>query len=207
MSKFKEGDRVRYIVEGDNILFGEEGVVEMVRYYEGSTSLTVRFPSKDRPWGLGAEEVELVAAAESELERLVRVANEGTVASKEIDAKYANQVEEITEETDKSVFISYRIKPIFEPFNVGPGVSGKLGESKWRVKLEGDRLHIGCRNFPVSWLKNALTALCRNPNTNSCTIGTHTIVASRGGVSSVGETISWEAADKILAALEKAGVK
>lgn len=56
--KFKVGDRVRYIVQNDNVPYGEEGVVESADEPGTWCHYSVNFPSKDRLWNVTEQELE-----------------------------------------------------------------------------------------------------------------------------------------------------
>lgn len=135
---------------------------------------------------------------ESELERLVRVANEGDAAIKVLKEKYPNDV--IDNEGDPitrygSTFtFSIKPKPAFEPFTVGSG---------WTVKLEGETLHIGCKTYVANLFKSDLNFV------NSTGTGrNYDLRATRVDVrDKEGHSITWSDADRILAALKKAGIK
>lgn len=101
-------------------------------------------------------------------------------------------------------------QPTFEPFYVGyPEQIGYLpGDNRakpWKVELKGDRLHVGCKDFSAKHAKKWLFNLTKN-NTNIGHLN-HNLLATRSGIKYNKYMISWEDADKILEALEKAGVK
>lgn len=112
--------------------------------------------------------------------------------------------------TFKMTTFRIKPKPAFEPFYVG--ISDYHPQS-WQVKLEGETLHIGCTKFSAKEVKRVLLNLCRN---NYCDEVTehYRFEARRAGISmhgSVSEArhetlISWVDTDRILAALETAGV-
>jgi hypothetical protein len=154
--------------------------------------------------------------AESELERLVRVANEGTRAKRELRAKYKGQWENTTVQhgqmlldadhwTDKDKYVDevFRIKPrpAFEPFGVGPADS--TGYQNWRVSLsdDGKELSVGCQKFDAQWAHQLLIDFCKR-DCNMSQKGGREIYAGRKGISINGSTLSWPDADRILAALE-----
>jgi hypothetical protein len=154
---------------------------------------------------------------ETELERLVRVANDGVNAAMIIDRKYTGLVEDISEPCGggKYEYISYRIKlnPAFEPFYVGPPCNPNIPNSRpgWLVKLEGgDTLHVGCKSLPA-WLAAQHLRCFLQGNESERTMSNldqTEMFATKNGIKISGQgTISWADADRILAALEKAGVK
>jgi hypothetical protein len=93
--------------------------------------------------------------------------------------------------------------PTFKPFTVGDG---------WEVKLEEDVLLVGCESFPSAWAKKALSHLTRSSSTKYTRSGDRDhwgkleLFARRDGVHHTGGIISWTEADKILKALEEAGI-
>lgn len=155
--------------------------------------------------------LELVTSAvvltESELEELVKKANEGLEACKIINTRYKNQVQERNVDLlskkehpwqdfdDDGYFVEYRVKPKkFTPFTVGKG---------WKVELKpgSTDLTIGCRSYYVGDVKKAFTKLCRESGSN------HGLFhARRDGITENGEKLTWEEAEKILKALEEVGI-
>lgn len=208
MSKFKVGDRVvrtSYDCQysGGVIKVGDVGVVTSI---DG-----VGWISLDTHPKSGATLPDYYdLALETELERLVRVANEGALAMATLATEYPNsctvECKKMGSGMDAYNYAEYSVKPkpTFEPFYVGPNGGGDGGlKGSWLVKLEGNCLHIGCRSYNVSEVKNALHVF----NAGAVTMGSFR--AHRHGVyEAITPTnfISWADCDKIYQALEKAGI-
>ena len=145
---------------------------------------------------------------ESELETLVRKANEGRRALYTIMDKYPNKVEfnftpEVSYPINNTAFIkgqTYRIikpKPAFEPF---------LVNAKYQVYMVDDTLHIGCQTFNAVEARTALYAFIEEL-ANSWTLpnGDHILASKRGlwipGIE--GQGLTWADAEKILRALQE----
>ncbi len=139
----------------------------------------------------------------NELEDLVRMVNEGYQARKTLASKYPRQAEVRfgTSRVWKPIYIGFtcevrvKEKPKFEPFYVGAHHS---------VSLDGTTLHVGCQKFPVHFVRAAIQTL--NSQGGAYQTGTLIVHATRNGMRTEYGAITWEDADKILAALEKAGV-
>ncbi len=155
---------------------------------------------------------ELLSSDESEIESLVRKANEGLEAIEKL-LERENEVELYSEKNErvlKNIFPSgyckeyeharYRVPPkkTFTPFTVGKG---------WTVRLSEDRktLEIGCRKYDAGYVRREFKALCTT-ETHGSSFHDVRLLASRKGISDRGESITWEEAEKILKALEEAGV-
>jgi hypothetical protein len=168
---------------------------------------------------------DLCAKPETELERLVRVANEGAAAEWEIRKRFSEDVE-FRDETshgysgrwlpaaraDANVPVQWRVKPrpAFEPFYVGPAVkptsAGDAPPQAWRVSLsdDGKTLSVGCQTFDAKDAEAALRWLCVAKNSGT-QLGGRQLNAVRDGLQYTGlGRVSYEDADRILAALEKA---
>jgi hypothetical protein len=201
MAKFKKGDRVRCIKGWDyfRLFAGSEYIIDRVEDCEVAL--------RELP-GTGTfieSRFQLVAPAEqSELEELVATANAGFEALDKLRALHPNNVEVQNANDEKWRLIGawgewsevrYRIKqtPAFEPFTVGQG---------WRVELDGGMLRIGCQSFVPDVLRSYLIDLC---DRNALSAGN--LSATRTGVAMEGtpHSISWDDADRLLAALRKAG--
>lgn len=201
MSKFKVGDRVRLVKPKDGLTVGKVYIVEQYGSYGDDPAWnSVRYDNGE--WGQIVNHMynkgyfELVTPAESELERLVRVLNEGDVALRTIIEKYPTQV--VDDEGDPMTYYkphTYSIvKPKFEPFTVGNG---------WSVKLDGETLHVGCQPFIAKFFQKDMQRAVKG---DGSTIN-YSFIACRDGVKYGINQISWSDADRILAALEKAGIK
>lgn len=141
---------------------------------------------------------------ESELEQLVRIANEGSEAKAEIYRTYNNKVEDVGEiysgcdPRGCSTSIR-RIKvksPSFEPWTMKNG---------WEVKLNGDCLYIGCKIFPAKQFKKAAEA-AQDVNEPPHLLGFSPLYGKRHGLVWEGHTLNWEDADRIIEGLKKAGI-
>lgn len=206
MSKFKAGDRVQVVDPTHSLGVHDIRRGEIHTISEVTCTGAIHLIGKDDT-NYGDWRFKL--AEESELERLVRVANEGWAAIDELAEKYFGEYEsggnaynwEVRSKGQKGWRYRVKQKPKFEPFTVGSG---------WTVKLEGETLYIGCKSFPAKELKDALIEMGRNGRRGYPISGSSfKYFCTRQGVSrgEYGELVSWADADKILAALEKAGIK
>jgi hypothetical protein len=209
---FKLGDRVRYI--GPTSGGFTKGKIYIADQYVDKPGEFARLGT----WtddngscnGHDQKHFELVTSNESELERLVRVANEGALASYRLRTEFGHEIEfknngsyknwtPCHEITFSGTTAEYRIKqkPKFEPFVVGSG---------WQVKLEGDMLHIGCQKFNATSFKKAVKGAETGLITDRSVLAGVPMTGSRSGIEWDGHRMLWSDADKILAALEKAGI-
>lgn len=213
MSKFKVGDKVRYIGSSTVGLWDGEMVVSKVEV--NSDKYTCTHPSNGS-CNFWSVELQLSCNEETELERLVRVANVGLDAMDTMVKAHSTEVEWNSgfKFPDVCNWNRIRIKPLlaFQPFYVGPNKRTACTESctescrqddehkAWKVELRQGRLLIGCRDFDIKETYNLLTKLCveRRPWFDNYN-------ATRDGISKVDseDKISWQDADKIRAALEK----
>lgn len=224
---FKVGDKVRCIKSFTTVKnapkTGEIFTVTSVSgYYIGFPLLKLTDPiytesikKGDTPnWGL--DNFELVKENMKELEQLVQVANAGYRAIDIIRENFGTlveiknastngewqpiaQKEEVSLDTKKR---ELRIKPTpkFESFEVGP--------RRWKVKLDGNNLEIGCKTYNAVDLRIAFNSLIKITSCpNFQMLDGPLFSATRKGIFSEGHSITWEEAEKILNALEKAGVK
>jgi hypothetical protein len=249
--EIRVGDRVRSLVTTGysgrgSLTQGEVHVVERVQSPEGYPWVYVaRWPGFSfdaKSFELAEEETELERTrccrlgfvarsgeqSETELQRLVRTANEGLRAFKTIADKYDDQVNhrDLPGTLGSSMFRTSKVvksisridlgphmeaifngrgelfvekKPTFTPFKVGKG---------WEVKLseDGKTLTIGCRKYEAKVVRSAFQELTserafvyeHNPKLK--------FHASRNGVYENQEFISWADAEKILKSLEDSGV-
>jgi hypothetical protein len=173
---------------------------------------------------------DLCAKPETELERLVRVANVGLDAMRTLyQTTLGNQVRLGASEWmsdfhavsfqdffgsgggDKcQATLSIKRRPAFEPFYVGPAVkptsAGDAPPQAWRVSLsdDGKTLSVGCQTFDAKDAEAALRWLCVAKNSGT-QLGGRQLNAVRDGLQYTGlGRVSYEDADRILAALEKA---
>jgi hypothetical protein len=214
MSKFKVGDRVvrracdcQYT--GGVIKVGDIGIVTSI---DGFGWITLDTHPKS-----GATLPDYYdLALESELERLVRVANEGADAVHELSLKYWCDYE-----TREHRYV-VKPKPTFEPFYVGPlsctaphsycgqALPSCTLEGQWLVSLTDNFLSInfGARTyrFKAYDLMCALSDLTKN-STEFAVVSNWKLGCMREGICVDGRwQISWSDADRILAELEKAEV-
>jgi len=150
---------------------------------------------------------------ETELDRLVHIANEGIEAFLKLKREYLNKVEYLAHPKSRDAWVllesghfpyldwdlKLRVpqKPKFEPFTVGSG---------WQVKLEGDTLHIGCQDFNAKEFRRAVKH-SEGTGFDCFQLKGEDMSSGRAGVEWKGHKLSWIDADKILAALEQAGIK
>lgn len=158
--------------------------------------------------GLWFDEIELVKENMTELEQLVKQTNDGWEASFKL-RKYKDKLEFMPSNLEewgnwtssyglKPTKCRIKLKPSFEPFGVG---------FSWLVKLQGDTVHIGCKEFNASILKAALSLLNKSGGVHS------DFTCNRNGPQIYDKKedkfygIYWKESEKIVAALEQAGVK
>lgn len=206
MRLFKKGDKVRCIkktvLEIDTERHGRIGRIYTVREDQDALNPDIlRFLEIENSY---ASRFELI---ESELEELVRTANLGGEAVKRLLTDFKGQVEydglivdgiEALADYPKNPYVrksslaKYKVKtPVFEPFKIG----------ELAVALNAHLLTVGCVNFAATEVLIALQYLCSGDGYSH-----GSFKASRLGVHYNTYHISWEAADKLLKALEKAGV-
>lgn len=145
---------------------------------------------------------------ESELERLVRVANEGRTALSVLIKTYPDQTEysydecrwhKVNSSTFSQCEIRIKPKPIFEPFKIG----SQKSPGTWLVKLDKDDLHVGCHLFNPQYLCSALSDLTRNSSSSQLVDG-HKLSSMRDGINCDGKyTISWDDCDLLCRKLEE----
>jgi hypothetical protein len=219
--EIKVGDRVRCVLgwEDPRPIARDMTIKEGAVYTLGKTNTYGHFylVEKGNDFSYDKEKFELVDE-ESELERLVRKANEGMEAGKQLHARYSDQLEERVVNLESGIpkywqpydrtaneAYEYRVKPrpTFTPFTVGLG---------WKVELKDNntRLQIGCRDYAAHDFMKGLRSLVRGGNATASAIPGYAsgidLHATRLGVLENGQSISWDEAEKILKALEVAGV-
>jgi hypothetical protein len=214
---FKAGDKVRY--KGGS--WSDNGwnagrVLTVYRCWVGSEGEIYVAPVEVRG-NTYARHFELVEGApESELERLVREANAG-LAALETLRKHAGDVEITDDMSGTSTWsplspehrvalprvLRVKPKPSFEPFRVSIA-----DDRNWLVCLDEGELCIGCQKFNA---KEFVSAIRRSqdgsPDATLGVLSGHLMIGARKFVKWNDHKLSWEDADRILAALEKAGVK
>lgn len=208
MAKFNVGDkvRVRRCSDFDDHRPHWGKVYEVSKVSEIET-YTLRGAEGSAFW---EHHIEL-AVQPSELEQLVATVNAGRRAMDKLVVDYADQIIYVDEKRIEDSYvieskngigathvigseIQIKRRPPFEPFTVGQG---------WRVELVGtDRVRVGCQEFPIKQLKSCLEDLC-NDNCMGSGMSEVQLSASRAGASYRNHLISWEDADRLLAALKK----
>jgi hypothetical protein len=167
------------------------------------------------------------AQTETELERLVRVANEGEAARSVLLSRYRDAFEWRTTGANASAWYEagsaakvrdYRTKPkparpkpAFPEMYVNqkrePGLTGALLDKGWNVSLsdDGKVLNIGCKKYESGAVLTALRAI-KSGQYSSFTIYDDVLQSYRDGIgrtSCQGKDLSWSDADRLLTALEK----
>lgn len=202
---FKVGDKVR-------VLNADESNDEKSRYIKGEIVIVISVGtgwlttrnSRGGENGWSHDNFELVEETTSELEQLIKKANDGFGAARSIRDLYPSNVEVLFD--DGRIYYhndwhkvarlpEWTIRPRtkFIPFTVGNG---------WKVNLVGEVVGVGCQTFFANILLSYLKDLTQNSFG-----GMEGFSACRLGVSYKGNLISWDDADKIVAELQKAGVK
>lgn len=207
MPKFKVGDNVRLsrLMLGDlalGLAVGDVGVISGTAihsyYCDFASAKNVNVIDAQIEANTPKED------AEGELQRLVRLANEGLNALKELQGKPIKLISQ-----GRPYLMDYNLTPVeikpprptFEPFTVGGMCDAHpLG---WLVELKGDTLHVGCKYFRAKELREDLAAL-KKDNLDHALF--HVLAPSRNGVYQDEHFITWADADRILDALEKAGI-
>lgn len=151
---------------------------------------------------------------DSELEELVKTANAGYRAVEKLYTEHIKNIEWKNSNTpnwnlpreDGVGFVNGReirvkLKPKFELLFVA------RDKANWLVELRGDRLYIGCQEYDAEGMRIALKRMCGSERvTEVSRADGEKLLATRFGIKHGTYAISWEDADRILAALEKAGV-
>jgi hypothetical protein len=208
-TRFKVGDKVKRIRDKDGWAWsahkpaGEIFTVSTVR--NGWLGLEgAKYDLDPRPFNSGNFVlVEEASGSEQSDEVLLEMVNSSVAAGHELYKRHGERLEVtfdhgLWEPVGKPNLHGYRIKPkpSFKPFQI----------RSWEVRMEGDKIRVGCQTFDAKALLRALSQLTDigadcNSVDNS---GSVKLAACRKGVSSNGHTITWDEADKLLAALQKA---
>lgn len=222
--KFKVGDKVRALRDyGVSGLWYKRGRIMKVRYvrsvevYEFEEHPGGEFTTENdyclMPDGSFGFELVKEESKESELERLVRIANEGEAAIDQIMDKHSHEVESgtlgtmqlITSRLRGPTNWRFRIKPkapSFEPYTTSNGL---------KVSLEGSALDVGCSRFYAPGAIGALRALLDGSACVSAPLteyGDRVLYSYRQGIGgSAGYQLPWADADELLRRLEKAGIE
>jgi hypothetical protein len=206
MSKFKVGDQV-YVRREEC-----KATVTALLQPDG---LELEFPSGIK-YRCSVYDVE---PSENELERLVRVANEGIAAAYTLICNHKDAVErrfasgclnDVKSALCRANFdigerfvIKPKQRPLPEPIYVGPCYAG--GIQKWKVELSPDRktITVGCQSFGAEDLHWMLKQLCSETSAQAA-VGNTVLAAYREGIAHNSNRLSWADADRLLAWLEKA---
>lgn len=218
MPKFKAGDRVRcvdavgkeallvkgniYTIRGRCNVYCTQGFVEILELPDTWTAAGSmaggRFELVTRP----LEQPDFRKKIDDEL---LFMLNQAVEARKELQSRHGEDVEILFEGKwlpNRRLAEAYRLKPKpkLTPFEIG-------GQG-WEVSLTGEKLKVGCKTFDAKSLLSALQYLTAPGSTvNRIHQGDFTLMACRKGISCDGKDISWEDADKLLAALSEALAK
>lgn len=158
----------------------------------------------------------------SELDRLIRITNKGARARAKLLKHFHSEVEcdktlyKGPDHNDPGAYIAIvstlRVKqkptPVFEPFSIsGDSFVAQEGGEADRVFMDGPVLHVGSLKLNAQSAVCSLAGLCRGSCSHD-TCSDHDMNCIRSGISIDGGKyhLTWEDAETILAALEKAGV-
>jgi hypothetical protein len=204
MIKFKKGDKVRCIESGGGF-FGIKDEIYIVSDINGTNGNGLYFHAQNNEQANSPSRFELVDESTSDLDSLITKVNEGYDALRSL---YDNHKGEFTRFNGAGVNLSlckdighnWKVtkieKPKFESFIVG---------NNWKVELDGEFLKIGCQSFNDRVLRSALQGVCEGGN-NGVSTSNIQLAANRTGIRHSAGFITWEDADKILAALKKVGL-
>ncbi len=210
MSRFKVGDKIRCIRGTDGYLtVGKIYEVIDKPMYNSQTTVAIAFCDEAADWSAwDANRFELV---EDPTQTLIDKANEGLKALAELAKRkdieisgvvYPKEflqlndsiiVSNILDKDQRARTVRLEPKPAFEPFTTSEG---------WLVKLEGNKLQVGCFEFEAENAKDALVVLVEKVQAQF-----RDFVATRTGIAHSGKKLNWADAERILEALKKAGVK
>lgn len=140
---------------------------------------------------------------ELKLMDLVLAVNAGRDAMKVIKQKYAGEVEYDNGGSfvDGSSIAEHAIrirKPKFAKFDV------EVGDSRWTIDVTANRINIdiGCKTFPIVYLKKALQELIVD-NAGYSKQGGYDFFGTKTGVRYDRNTLPWEHAERILKQLKE----
>ncbi len=206
--KFKVGDKVRVTnhikLEGEQLKYlGKVGSVQNsnffpnVRFLDGE--VIVFFEDKLEPTSMTIKE-------ENELVELVRRANDGLHALETLHKTFYSEVETFGPSNGSEVST---VRAWYEPaqprIRIKPKPAPKFPEltiGVGAVFVEGEMVKVGCKQFPLSIALKLLSDLVRFGAYGQSQAGSHVLQASREGAVYEGNVITWEDADRLLAALE-----
>ncbi len=213
---FKIGDRVRF---EDNDNTGCSGSVRGAFYIVNSAEYILEgqllglHPENKKYRKLSVLSIRCSLAPKSNVEELIRKANEGREAAEALEGMEGVEFIRWTGDTWRYLPEGYfnesrfRLEPpsVFEPFTIG----------SWTVKLEGGTLHIGCKTVLASkflaWYAARLLGDIDSAD-RAMTGYAYKIIGERDGMKfyfsdSESHILPWNALDKIITALKKAGIK
>lgn len=199
MAKFKVGDRVKCVRESYNNFPGNLGDIFTIKEVRPNGSLI--FIGQDELYSCDPIRFELVDFPQSELEELVKKANERSADLRALVKKYSDQLERRACDIDGVLmlenwtndmpvqFTVWRIKPKkqWTPITL----------NGWTVTVDGDSVKVGCKEFDRKTLTTALVATVKNNSNNYCDF-----FSSRTGVRFMGHVLPWSDAETLLKALE-----
>ena len=209
-TKFKVGDRVKH----KSLYIGKEFTIDRMGEDGYICALSdISLGAFTAPYFKEHFELVTDSKSESELERLVRKANEGAEAEDRIATYYLDRVEAspsnqdnyrlLKERRKHTNYVSYRYKvkqgSKFESFTVG---------NNWEVKFSSycneEILSIGCKAFNAKDLWYALENLTKDSTAQNVLKDGTNLSAMRNGIVCNGkESITWSEAEKIRDALER----
>lgn len=211
--KFEIGNVVRYLGNENNVgtssganrlAIGSAYTVKSIGFNERFGTQEVTIEEVDTNSSITQECFNLVSKGNRELLELIRISNEGDKAYKTLREKYPNDFEvcyddiwESFEADTGSSKYTYsngtRLKEKVEPFKIGHG---------WTVNIDGHDVTIGCESYLREHLASDLEfAMTSGRGEN------YKIISTRYGLKQGSNSISWDEADNLLAALKKAGRK
>lgn len=234
MAKFKKGDNVICIQDSlDGSFFGHPGETFIVSECLEGDVIFEEMKLGDLP--VDACRFQLIEKYnEKDLDFLIRTANQGLRAESVLLTKHFAQVQRrhSSQATDNDWHVfthnpyngysvyRVKVKPAFESFYVGEKTccwndpvtgmgaahTGTCNTGDKLVKLEGETIFIGAYSFDLKELHGALADLTRDSK-EVCVVSNRRLGCMRNGICIDGKTqISWSDADRILEALDKAGI-
>lgn len=201
---FKIGDKVKVKRRrslSSSFLAGRIGIIMSINHT--NNYLTLDIEGKDFN-GLWFDEVELVSE-NSELEELVKKANEGFKAIREMRDKHHNNVELLRSFEDKDYRdISGYVIDMSYDFTPNIRIKSKVHKFKvanWEAEINGENVKIGCAKFEKINLKFDLNAIL---NENQSGGYNYHLRSTRTGIYYESSNfISYDTAEKLLKELQK----
>lgn len=203
--KFKPGDKVRCVKEGNGVY---QGMVYEVEAFDLSAA-SVRLRNIGWRYDDRFELVEEKSAKGDDLNTLIQRANDGMRA---ITALYNADptVVAIHDDGDtRGVTVGYYSYSNFKEFRrKAPAplpAPFTLKDSGHRVEFDfydtSNNVKVGCQTFAVVELRDSLVALIRNNLPTS--LGRPHLSATKNGIQHNGNVVTWADAEQLLAALER----